>query len=121
MDDFPSRFRAVETDWKLERYGYGGGDIATQMHTTQMPCHAGTDLPQSGRVTPSHSPRNQGANGRDRASPSSSSWSRNNAESKRRKRVVRYKAYGAEGKIKASIRNSFRWIKNKYSELVHGH
>ncbi|KAL3753011.1 hypothetical protein ACJRO7_000411 [Eucalyptus globulus] len=120
MDDFTSRFRAVETDQKLESHGYGSRDITTRMHTTQMQRHVGKDLPRPSGVTPSSSPWNQGSDARDKASSSSWSWGLSDAESKRRKRVVRYKAYGAEGKIKASIRGSLRWIKNKYSELVHG-
>ncbi|XP_030528186.1 uncharacterized protein LOC115739303 [Rhodamnia argentea] len=114
MDDFPSRFRAVETDRKLESYGYVGDGIA------QMQRHAGTDLHRSGRVNPSSSPWNQITHAKDKGSSSSWPWGLSDAESKRRKRVVRYKAYGTEGKIKASIGSSFRWIKNKYSELVHG-
>ncbi|CAL5346889.1 unnamed protein product [Camellia sinensis] len=44
----------------------------------------------------------------------------NDREVKRKKRVATYKAYAMEGKIKASLRNSFRWVKNKYSAIVHG-
>uniref|UniRef100_A0A0V0GY55 Putative ovule protein n=1 Tax=Solanum chacoense TaxID=4108 RepID=A0A0V0GY55_SOLCH len=42
-------------------------------------------------------------------------------EDKRRKRVASYKSYTIEGKIKNSIRDSLRWIKNKYSSIVHRH
>ncbi|KAJ0092327.1 hypothetical protein Patl1_24940 [Pistacia atlantica] len=45
----------------------------------------------------------------------------NDAEVKRQKRVVKYKAYAVEGQVKASLRNGFRWVKNKYCELVHGY
>ncbi|KAI6698908.1 hypothetical protein NL676_019027 [Syzygium grande] len=114
MDDFPSRFRAAETDRRLENYGYG------RDNAPQMQRHAGMDLSRTGWVTQSNSPWNQSTDSKDKASSSSWAWSLNDAESKRRKRVVRYKAYGAEGKIKASIRSGFQWIKNKYSELVHG-
>lgn len=40
-------------------------------------------------------------------------------EEKRKKRVASYKSYTIEGKIKNSIRESLRWIKNKYSSIVH--
>lgn len=43
------------------------------------------------------------------------------SEMKRRKRIARYKAYSVEGRVKASIRNGFRWIKNKCSEIIHGY
>lgn len=45
----------------------------------------------------------------------------NDPEVKRQTRVVKYKAYAVEGKMKASIRNSLRWVKNKYCQLVHGY
>lgn len=53
-------------------------------------------------------------------SSSSSSWI-NDAEVKRKKRIVKYKAYAIEGKVKASFRNGCRWVKNKYCELVYGY
>ncbi|XP_057471960.1 uncharacterized protein LOC130760599 [Actinidia eriantha] len=47
-------------------------------------------------------------------------WQTSDREVKRKKRVAAYKAYAVEGKVKASLRNSFRWVKNKYSAIVHG-
>ncbi|GER45032.1 hypothetical protein STAS_21954 [Striga asiatica] len=37
-------------------------------------------------------------------------------ELQRKKRVASYKAYAVEGKMKSSLRKSFRWMKN----IVHG-
>ncbi|CAK7337818.1 unnamed protein product [Dovyalis caffra] len=37
-----------------------------------------------------------------------------NPEMKRRKRVAQYNMYTMEGKIKSSLRNSFKWIKSKF-------
>uniref|UniRef100_A0A7N0T2E8 Uncharacterized protein n=1 Tax=Kalanchoe fedtschenkoi TaxID=63787 RepID=A0A7N0T2E8_KALFE len=42
-------------------------------------------------------------------------------ETKRRKRVAKYHAYSVEGKLKASLRNGLRWIKQKYTALIHGY
>lgn len=39
-----------------------------------------------------------------------------NPEVKRRKRVAGYNMYSVEGKLKSSLRNSFKWIKSKLSE-----
>ncbi|URD80690.1 hypothetical protein MUK42_02344 [Musa troglodytarum] len=50
----------------------------------------------------------------------SSAWCFSDPEAKRRRRVASYKAYAVEGKVKASFRKGFRWIKFKCSELVHG-
>lgn len=41
-------------------------------------------------------------------------------EMKRKKRVASYKVYTVEGKVKASVRSSFRWIKNKYLDIRYG-
>ncbi|KAL3508148.1 hypothetical protein ACH5RR_033530 [Cinchona calisaya] len=38
-----------------------------------------------------------------------------------KKRIATYKAYAVESKIKASVRKSFSWMKNKYTYFVHGY
>ncbi|KAL1538167.1 hypothetical protein AAHA92_26941 [Salvia divinorum] len=43
-----------------------------------------------------------------------------NPELQRKKRVAFYKAYTVEGKMKGSVRKSFRWIKDSCNQLVHG-
>ncbi|KAK4425927.1 hypothetical protein Salat_1786700 [Sesamum alatum] len=43
------------------------------------------------------------------------------AEVKRKQRIMSYKAYAVEGKVKASVRGTFRWMKNKCSTIVHGY
>ncbi|KAL1344875.1 hypothetical protein HN51_018683 [Arachis hypogaea] len=50
----------------------------------------------------------------------SKSWSFGDPELQRKKRVASYKMYSVEGKVKRSLRNSFRWLKNKYSKVVYG-
>ncbi|KAL9662072.1 hypothetical protein QQ045_026900 [Rhodiola kirilowii] len=52
------------------------------------------------------------------ASSSSSWWT--NPEMKRKRRVVKYKLYAAEGKMKSSIKNGIRWIKRKCQKMVFG-
>ncbi|KAK3211606.1 hypothetical protein Dsin_016312 [Dipteronia sinensis] len=39
-----------------------------------------------------------------------------NPEVQRRKRVAAYNMYTMEGKLKSSLRNSFKWIKNKFTD-----
>ncbi|XP_059634808.1 uncharacterized protein LOC132277091 [Cornus florida] len=51
---------------------------------------------------------------------SSKNWSFNDPELQRKKRVVSYKAYTVEGKVKGSFRKSFRWIKDRYNQMVYG-
>ncbi|ESQ39395.1 hypothetical protein EUTSA_v10001686mg [Eutrema salsugineum] len=70
------------------------------------------DLPPSppGRVTAR----------RSNASSGKPSWGFNDAEMKRKKRIARYKAYTVEGKVKSTLKNGLRWIRNKCSQIVHG-
>ncbi|CAL5401621.1 unnamed protein product [Camellia sinensis] len=53
-------------------------------------------------------------------STSSKSWSLNDPELQRKKRVASYKAYSVEGMVKGSFRKSFRWLKDRYNLMVHG-
>ena len=71
----------------------------------QPPAYA-QDLTNDGKMKKSKS----------RVASSSKSWSFSDPELQRKKRVVSYKAYAVEGKMKGSFRKSFRWIK----DVVHG-
>lgn len=46
------------------------------------------------------------------AGPSEKSWWRD-PETRRMRRVARYKLYSAEGRLKASVRNVFCWLKRQ--------
>lgn len=48
------------------------------------------------------------------------SWSFGDSEFQRKKRVATYKMYSVEGKVKGTFRRSFRWIKDRYTHVVHG-
>ncbi|CAI0627948.1 unnamed protein product [Linum tenue] len=50
----------------------------------------------------------------------SKTWSFNDPELQRRKRVASYKVYTVEGKVKGSFKKSFRWLKDRYTRVVHG-
>lgn len=43
----------------------------------------------------------------------------NNPEEKRRKRIAAYNMYTMEGKLKSSFRNSFKWIKSKFTHTYY--
>ncbi|EXB64484.1 hypothetical protein L484_006721 [Morus notabilis] len=45
--------------------------------------------------------------------------SSSNPEMKRRKRVANYNMYAMEGKLKSSLRNSFKWIKSKFVDTYY--
>eukprot|EP00250_Pteridium_aquilinum_P006681 c16547_g1_i1 orf=314-640(+) len=53
-------------------------------------------------------------------SRSTSVWSLGDPDGKRQRRIVSYKVYTAEGKVKSSLNRSLRWVKNKYIELRYG-
>lgn len=38
-------------------------------------------------------------------------------ELKRKKRIASYNVFTKEGKVKSSVRNSFKWIKNKLTDV----
>ena len=44
----------------------------------------------------------------------------NDPELKRKKRIKAYNVLTAEGKLKTSVRNSIKWIKNKFSDIRYG-
>ncbi|KAL0908058.1 hypothetical protein M5K25_022524 [Dendrobium thyrsiflorum] len=44
----------------------------------------------------------------------------NDPEVQRRKRIAGYKIYSVEGKVKGSLKNSIRWLKDKYYQVVYG-
>ncbi|KAL6964670.1 hypothetical protein U1Q18_035729 [Sarracenia purpurea var. burkii] len=44
----------------------------------------------------------------------------NGGELQRRKRIAKYKWYAVEGKVKASLKDGFRWLKRRCSQIVHG-
>ncbi|CAH9103963.1 unnamed protein product [Cuscuta europaea] len=47
-------------------------------------------------------------------------WVFGDPELLRKKRVASYKAYTVEGKLKGSLRKSFRWIKERSAQVVYG-
>ncbi|THU70910.1 hypothetical protein C4D60_Mb08t29980 [Musa balbisiana] len=47
-------------------------------------------------------------------------WCFGDPDAERRRRVASYKAYSVEGKVKASLRKGFNWVKAKCSGIVRG-
>ncbi|GMH13737.1 hypothetical protein Nepgr_015578 [Nepenthes gracilis] len=50
----------------------------------------------------------------------SQAWCFSDPELQRKKRVASYKVYTVEGRMKGSFKKSFRWLKDRYSQMVHG-
>ncbi|KAJ3684722.1 hypothetical protein LUZ61_013886 [Rhynchospora tenuis] len=57
--------------------------------------------------------------GKSKSFSSKKGWM-NDPEFQRKKRVAQYKAFTVEGKVKGSFRKSFRWLKDRYHQLVYG-
>ncbi|KAK7402250.1 hypothetical protein VNO78_14367 [Psophocarpus tetragonolobus] len=62
----------------------------------------------------------EGKKGKTTAAKPSKSWSFSDPELQRKKRIAGYKIYAAEGKMKSSLRKSFSWIKNTYTQVLYG-
>jgi hypothetical protein len=71
-----------------------------------------TDIRSTFELDRSKSFSFNGANGNRDATLGASG----NPELKRRKRVASYNMYAMEGKLKSSFRNSFKWIKSKFTD-----
>ncbi|KAL8522248.1 hypothetical protein ACS0TY_012402 [Phlomoides rotata] len=113
MADFRSK---SYNDGKLQIEPYYGPPSATRRndfrsysvsHTSSAP-----PLPQA-------PPPQKLKRGRSTSS-SSKSWSLNDPEFQRKRRVASYKVYSVEGKVKGSFSKSFRWLKHRYIQVVYG-
>ncbi|KAL0327466.1 UNVERIFIED_CONTAM: hypothetical protein Sangu_1824600 [Sesamum angustifolium] len=58
--------------------------------------------------------------GKSTGGSTSKSWSITDPEFQRKKRVASYKVYSVEGKVKGTFRKSFRWLKDRYTQVVYG-
>ncbi|KAL0407683.1 UNVERIFIED_CONTAM: hypothetical protein Sradi_1702700 [Sesamum radiatum] len=58
--------------------------------------------------------------GKSTGGSTSKSWNFTDPEFQRKKRVASYKVYSVEGKVKGTFRKSFRWLKDRYTQVVYG-
>jgi len=72
---------------------------------------------QQQQAVPRELRKGKSANG---STSSKAAWCFRDPELQRKKRVASYKAYTLEAKIKRSFSKSFRWLKDKYTHMVHG-
>ncbi|KAL0394186.1 UNVERIFIED_CONTAM: hypothetical protein Slati_4384800 [Sesamum latifolium] len=89
----------------------------------QIEPYYGPPLPQglmiSGQPAPAAPPQKL-KKGKSTNGSASKSWSFNDPEFQRKRRVASYKVYSVEGRVKGSFRKSFRWLKDKYTQVVYG-
>ncbi|XP_017701369.1 uncharacterized protein LOC108510661 [Phoenix dactylifera] len=58
--------------------------------------------------------------GKAASGSSKKGWVFSDPEFQRKKRVASYKLYAVEGRVKGSLRRSFRWLKDRYTLVVNG-
>ncbi|KAK1375913.1 Type 1 diacylglycerol acyltransferase [Heracleum sosnowskyi] len=119
MENFRSKSCKDVKDMQLESYSYGDNReiVAAPSGMNNMRSYS-TNFASSAppsfmigngkEIQMKKVKNNQGSIGK--------SWSFNDPEMKRKKRVAGYKVYAVEGKMKGSLRKSFRWIK----DIVYG-
>ncbi|KAJ1412580.1 hypothetical protein SESBI_20308 [Sesbania bispinosa] len=90
--------------------GYGSGH-RTYGGDRRMEVVSGKSYGSSGSTT--RSP--------DSTQTSEKAWRFSDPEAKRKKRIAKYKVYGVEGKVKATLRKGLRWIKKKCSQIARGY
>ncbi|KAI3954363.1 hypothetical protein MKW92_028723 [Papaver armeniacum] len=98
-------------------WGGGGGNISGM---NDLRCQSATYSSNNTSVVPQNGGMKEiklkkSKNG---GSSSSKSWSFNDPELQRKKRVASYKVYAVEGNIKGSFRKSFRWLKDRFSAIT---
>uniref|UniRef100_A0A2P2PIB1 DUF3511 domain-containing protein n=1 Tax=Rhizophora mucronata TaxID=61149 RepID=A0A2P2PIB1_RHIMU len=105
-----SRPPTTATSYELRSYGasYAQGQMAYGNYTTKnMENRTNRDFKLKKGKSPS-------------GSAYAKSWSFGDPEFQRKKRVASYKRYSIEGKVKGTFRKSFRWLKDRYTQVVHG-
>ncbi|KAL7150859.1 hypothetical protein ABFS83_05G142300 [Erythranthe nasuta] len=113
MSDYKSNSRN-ERNMQIEPY-YGTATRSNSASTSYS--YAGAAAPPPPPVAP---PPQKLKKGKSTGGSTSKSWSLNDPEVQRKKRVASYKVYSVEGKVKGSFRKSFRWLKDRYTQVVYG-
>ncbi|XAR53452.1 hypothetical protein NMG60_11022006 [Bertholletia excelsa] len=118
MADFRSKSYSVGRT-EMESYNYDGrygpGPSGLQDFRCYSASYASSSYPQQPQTNDLKFKKGKSANG-----STSKSWILTDPELQRKKRVASYKAYAVEGKVKGSLRKSFRWLKDRYNLVVHG-
>ncbi|KAF5481813.1 hypothetical protein F2P56_002435 [Juglans regia] len=123
MEDFRSK-SVANGRMQMESYGGGGGGVGP----TTSGFNSMQDLRCYSASYATSAQTNQTQVGNDAKFKKgkytngsiSNSWSFNDPELQRKRRVASYKVYTVEGKVKGSLRKTFRWLKDRYSRVLGG-
>ncbi|CAA3000661.1 uncharacterized protein LOC111385262 [Olea europaea var. sylvestris] len=104
----PTDFRSYSTSYASSSYYYAAPP--SPLGQIMPPSALGPPPPKDWKLK----------KGKSTSGSTSKSWTFNDPEFQRKKRVASYKVYTVEGKVKGSLRKSFRWLKDRYSQVVNG-
>lgn len=119
MDDFRSRSSG---DLRMEIEAYGSrvapsSSAAADPHGLRCYSTSHVSYPSSSSSSSQAAPKEMKLK---KGKSTSGGWILSDPELQRKKRVAGYKAIALEGKMKGSLRKSFRWIKDRCSQVVTG-
>ncbi|XP_054807254.1 uncharacterized protein LOC129309631 [Prosopis cineraria] len=126
MEDFRSKsYGHGRVQNQIEPYSCSGtGSFSTGAPGMRdLRCYSASYASSAAHPTQTHMGKDmsfKSKKGRSTNSSSSKNWSFTDPELQRKKRVASYKVYTVEGKLKGSMRKSFKWLKDKYTRVVHG-
>ncbi|RVX05459.1 hypothetical protein CK203_013636 [Vitis vinifera] len=108
MEDFRSK-SCGDGRMQMESYhGGGGGPTSTGMQDLRCYSASYAYPPQAQMGNDPKFKKGKSTNG-----SLSKAWSFSDPELQRKKRVASYKVYAVEGKMKGSLKKSFRWLKDR--------
>ncbi|KAM0876471.1 hypothetical protein ACQ4PT_036158 [Festuca glaucescens] len=94
---------------------------------TELRCYSSsyvTPKKAAGTTWPSPAPSSISSSSSSATGSKAKTWSGGfgsaPAELRRKGRVAGYRVYGAEGKVKVSLKNGVRWLKSKCTQVVDG-
>ncbi|KAL8498994.1 hypothetical protein ACS0TY_022088 [Phlomoides rotata] len=117
MEDYRSKFYR-DGNMQIEPY-HGPSSTAGPNDFRSYSVSYASSSPTSSYYHTAEPPRKL-KKGKSTGGSTSKSWSLDDPEFQRKKRVASYKAYSVEGNIKGSFRKSFRWIKDRCNLVIHG-
>lgn len=123
MEEFGSKFYHDNgRDSQLESYDYSSKANSNPTGLQDLRCYsasyASSSAANSAQMEISKDVKFK--KGKSTNGSTSKSWSFNDPELQRKKRVASYKVYAVEGKVKGSFKKSFRWLKDRYTQVVDG-
>lgn len=106
-DEFRSRSSVGDVNMEIEAYGSRVAPSSSSADPHGLRCYSTSHVGVGGGA-----PKEMKLKKGKSSSASKGGWILSDPELQRKKRVAGYKAFALEGKMKGSLRKSFRWIKD---------